>query len=168
MQKIILVIKKAALLTVFAVAVAFLYNIVNPRGIALIGDWEADQGVVTAKPKNDVVDRSLEINRIEVVKSLFEEGQTIFIDARSQSDYDDGHIKGAISMPLMSVEEKFDVFFEKVPVSAQIVTYCSGRTCTDSHELAQILMGFGYTHVRIFVDGYPGWLQAGLPIETSN
>jgi len=45
------------------------------------------------------------------------------------------------------------------------VTYCSGRTCEDSHNLGRFLSEAGYTDVRIFIDGFSGWQAEGNPIE---
>ena len=39
------------------------------------------------------------------------------------------------------------------------------RECEDSHILAYYLLGEGYTDVRVFIDGYPGWEAENLPVE---
>ena len=49
--------------------------------------------------------------------------------------------------------------------SQPIVTYCSGRTCGDSHRLAQLLFEHGFENVSVFIDGFPGWEAEGFPIE---
>ena len=51
------------------------------------------------------------------------------------------------------------------PLEQPIVTYCSGRTCEDSHQLAWLLIDVGFSEVRIFIDGFPGWQAEGYPIE---
>lgn len=63
---------------------------------------------------------------------------------------------------------RYDAYIDKFkvvyPLSAYIVTYCSGRECDDSHQLAQNFFGEGYTNISVFIDGYPGWEEAGYPI----
>ena len=46
-----------------------------------------------------------------------------------------------------------------------MITYCSGRTCEDSHNLARLLSEVGFTDVRVFIDGFPGWEAEGYPVE---
>jgi rhodanese-related sulfurtransferase len=46
-----------------------------------------------------------------------------------------------------------------------IVTYCSGRTCEDSQNLAQMLAAIGYSDISIFIDGFPAWETEGYPVE---
>ncbi len=60
---------------------------------------------------------------------------------------------------------KIGDFLNKYPPDWPIVTYCSGRTCDDSHHLAEMLIELGYLHVSILIDGYPAWLKEGFPIE---
>jgi rhodanese-related sulfurtransferase len=54
---------------------------------------------------------------------------------------------------------------EQYPPEKAIVAYCSGRTCEDSHNLAQLLLAFGYTEIKVFIDGFTGWESEGYPIE---
>jgi 3-mercaptopyruvate sulfurtransferase SseA len=62
-------------------------------------------------------------------------------------------------------EEIIAAFLERYPPEASIVTYCSGRTCLDSHHLAEFFMDFGYNKINVFIDGFPGWQAEGHPIE---
>ena len=51
--------KEIAILLCIAFATAFTFNYFSPMGIALIGQWDESQGVITAKTKNDVVEDDL-------------------------------------------------------------------------------------------------------------
>ncbi len=156
--------KEIVILLGIAVIMAFFVNAVSPKGIALFGDWDTSQGVVTAKPKDDVVTHELEIGDIFTAKDLYDSG-AVFVDARAYDDYRDGHIKGAVSLPAYRFEALIDEFKNEFPAYLMIVTYCSGRECEDSHELAQCLLDEGYFDVRVFIDGFPSWEQEGFPIE---
>ncbi len=121
--------------------------------------------MITAKEKNDIVITDLEIGDVTLARKLYDSGKFVFVDARSRDDYEEGHIKGAVSLPVGEFDEKIDVFLEEYSSEKAIVTYCSGRTCEDSHRLAQLLLAFGYTEINVFIDGFPGWKAEGYPIE---
>jgi len=98
-------------------------------------------------------------------KKIYDQGSTVFIDARSEESYRDGHIKGAIAFPVGKFNNRIDNFLSHYPIDQPIVTYCSGRSCEDSHRLAQMLMDSGYEQVSVMIDGYPGWEARGFPVE---
>jgi rhodanese-related sulfurtransferase len=156
--------RELVVLVGLAVITAFTANAFSPKGIAFFGDWDTSRGVITAKPKGDVVFHELEIGDIFTAKALYDSG-AIFIDARAEEDYRDGHIKGAVSLPSWQFEEHKHEFKDEFPTHMMIVTYCSGRECDDSHVLAQCLLDEGYTDVRVFIDGYPAWEEEEFPIE---
>ena len=56
----------------------------------------------------------------------------------------------------------------KYPLSTHIVTYCSGRECEDSLELATSLIQMGYDRVNVYIDGYPVWQKKGYPVDTGH
>jgi len=148
-----------------SIVAAFAVNSFSPAGIALVGQWDTAQGVVTANAKNDIVIDDIEIGIVDQARKLYDSGEYIFVDARSRDDYEEGHIKGAVSLPVGQFEEKIAAFEERHPPQASIITYCSGRTCLDSHHLAEFLLEFGYDNVTVFIDGFPGWEAEGHPIE---
>ncbi|SPD73535.1 putative Sulfurtransferase [uncultured Desulfobacterium sp.] len=162
------IIKELAILLGLAVVTAFAVNALSPKGIALFGEWDTARGVITARPKDDVVARELEMGDFEAVKEIYDSGAAVFVDARSDEDYSRGHIAGAVSLPVSQAEALMDNFKMDYPAYQMIITYCSGRECEDSHILAQLLLDVGYTDVRVFVDGYPCWEKEGYPVEKSN
>ena len=157
--------KELVILLSLSIFVAFAVNLLSPNGIALFGEWDTSKGVITAKSKNDVVVRELEIQDVDQVQKIHASGAALFLDARDGDFYNDGHIEGAISFPVNRFDELILQFKKDYPPSTWIVTYCSGRECEDSHELAQYLFEEGYTQISVFIDGYPGWLEKGYPIE---
>ena len=148
-----------------SVIVAFIVNFISPAGIAVVGQWDTTEGVITARAKNDVVAGKLEIEDPVQAKQIYDSGNVLFVDARTRDDYDEGHIPGAASLPVGQFDEHINAFLDRHDIERPIVTYCSGRTCEDSHFLAQLLMDFGYRDVKVFIDGYPGWEAEGYPVE---
>ncbi len=159
------IVKEITILLGVALITAFIVNAISPKGIAIVGEWDPAKGVISAKSKGDKVNRELEIKDPSEAKKIFDKGKSIFVDARSREDYEDGHIKGAVFFPVYDYESYIDTFLNNYPLATSIITYCSGRECDDSHELAQILSDMGYTEIRVFIDGFPTWEEKGFPIE---
>ena len=158
-------IKEISILVGAAIVAAVAVNYLSSAGITLVGQWDTAKGVITANEKNDIVLNDLEIGDVPLAKKLYDSQKFLFVDARSRDDYDEGHIKGAVSLPVGQFDEKIEAFLEQYPPEKAIATYCSGRTCQDSHRLAQFLLEFGYTEINVFIDGFPGWQAEGHPIE---
>ena len=158
-------IKEISILVSASIITAFVVNYFSPAGIVLVGQWDTSRGVITANEQNEIVLNDLEIGDVTLAKKLYDSQKFVFVDARSRDDYDEAHIKGAVSLPVGQFDEKIEEFLERYPPEKAIITYCSGRTCEDSHRLAQLLLAFGYTEINVFIDGYPGWELEGYPIE---
>ena len=97
-------------------------------------------------------------------ESLFAQGQAVFVDTRSEEDYRQGHIVGAVNIPF----EEFDprVLEEiSLPYGSAIVVYCDGSECQSSTNLAKHLAEKDYADIRVFFGGWQEWKDSGLPIE---
>ena len=152
-------------LILISVAVAFGYNALSPRGIALVGEWDTTLGVVSAGAKDRPVVHDIEIQDISEAKALFDSGKVLFVDARAPERFAEGHIRGAILLPIGSVDDQIESFMSQYADTTPIITYCSGRECEDSHHLARFLLSAGYGNVRVFIDGFPEWAKKGYPVE---
>nr|WP_320132274.1 rhodanese-like domain-containing protein [uncultured Holophaga sp.] len=90
-----------------------------------------------------------------------------FLDARRSGEYAQGHIQGALSLPVWEgdLQERL-IRFDALghPLEDPVVVYCSGGDCHDSQLLADRLAGLGYRHILIYRGGYPDWAEHGLPI----
>lgn len=87
------------------------------------------------------------------------------VDARDGALHADGHLPGALSLPLGEVDPQIAAFHRQVPVEKTLVVYCNGYGCPDSFDLAQRLIAEGYRDVRVFEGGFPEWRDAGLPVD---
>ena len=82
----------------------------------------------------------------------------MIIDARpKRPKYDKGHIPMAVSIP----NTKFDEMTDKLPKdkNALLIFYCGGPTCKLSHKSARKAEKLGYTNVKVFANGYPGYMK---------
>jgi rhodanese-related sulfurtransferase len=99
------------------------------------------------------------------VKELHAQQQAIFIDARDPYTFAEGHISGALSLPLGDADTGIVGFMAKTPFTTTIVVYCNGYGCHDSMDLADKLLRAGYQQVFVFEGGFPEWRDAGLPVS---
>lgn len=95
---------------------------------------------------------------------LFRRGDALFIDARHSYDFELGHIKGAMNIPLQEFHNGHPLL-ASVPRNKLIVTYCDGEECNSSVELAKEMYAAGYSNVKIFFGGWNEWRHHNLPQE---
>ncbi len=88
-------------------------------------------------------------------------GDVIVLDVRPEAEYRAGHIAGAESAPLESLESL------RLPRRREIVAYCRGPYCVYAHDAVRLLRARGYKARRLDV-GYPEWRRAGLPVEIAS
>lgn len=85
----------------------------------------------------------------------------LLIDSRPVArKYDLGHIPTAISLP----DSQFDKLAATLlpPDKATLlVFYCDGPECMLSHNSAFKAQQLGYTHIRVYADGFPDWIKHG-------
>jgi rhodanese-related sulfurtransferase len=159
------IIKEMNFLLGIAIISAFTVNFFSPKGIALVGQWGESQSVIASTAQSDVFSGQLEIKQVKTAKQIYDKDKTVFVDARPLENFKKGHIKGAKSLPLDQFDNLIEAFKETYPTDIFIVTYCSKRSCDDSHKLEQLLFDHGYINVSIFIDGYNVWKAEGYPIE---
>ena len=87
-----------------------------------------------------------QISQDEAKRIMDTESDYIIIDARTQEEYDEGHIENAILIPEYEIQEKAP---ELIPdKNALILVYCrSGRR---SKIASEALVQLGYTNVKEF------------------
>ena len=99
------------------------------------------------------------LSRGDLVRRL-EEGDAILLDVRPALEYQQGHIAGAYSIPVEQMAARLD----ELNPSQEVVAYCRGPYCVFADEAVALLQSRGFT-ARRYVEGYPEWAAAGLPIE---
>uniref|UniRef100_Q47C09 Rhodanese-like protein n=1 Tax=Dechloromonas aromatica (strain RCB) TaxID=159087 RepID=Q47C09_DECAR len=82
------------------------------------------------------------------------------IDARAtERRFDPGHIPTAMNLP----ERDFDRLANQLPSDkgTLLIFYCDGFDCMLSHNAAFKAEARGYTNVKVYAAGYPGWIKSG-------
>ena len=96
--------------------------------------------------------------------SAYEDKSALFLDARSQEEYDSGHIKHAINIPVSAFLDSLP-YLETLDFNQHIITYCDGEDCNASIDLAADLKMMGFSKINFFFGGWLKWQDAGYPIE---
>lgn len=86
----------------------------------------------------------------------------VVVDARSADEYQEVHIKNALSIPLAKLEK--DATLLPAAKDTKLVFYCNGIKCGKSGKSAKIAISHGYSDVSVYADGMPVWEEKGYPI----
>jgi rhodanese-related sulfurtransferase len=82
----------------------------------------------------------------------------VWVDARSQDAYDEGHVTGAILLN----DDKWDTLLGNLFAAWQperpIIVYCSAG-CEASHHVADRLRDLGLEPIYVLKGGYDAWKQ---------
>src|ERR1700730_13255096 len=100
------------------------------------------------------------VSRDELLDRL-RSGIAAVLDVRPEDEFRQGHLPGALNIPLAQLEQRL----AELPADREIVAYCRGPWCVLSFEAVSLLRGRGY-RARRLEDGLPEWKIAGLPIAS--
>ncbi|MFP5352868.1 MAG: rhodanese-like domain-containing protein [Actinomycetota bacterium] len=91
-------------------------------------------------------------------KSAFaKQGEAHIIDVREQSEWNAGHIEGALHIPMGEIPERLD----DIPDGRALVAVC--RSGGRSEQVARFLSDKGF-EIENLDGGMEAWAKAGLPI----
>ena len=99
---------------------------------------------------------------IDVAERLFLDS-VLFIDARAEEYYNEGHIPNSIC------NDDFDSLVYQIEdfitYKNGFVVYCSDDDCGSSEDLAYQLQDQGFTNIYLFKGGWKQWVENELPME---
>jgi len=98
------------------------------------------------------------VSRTELLVRL-RAGAAAVLDVRPEDEFQQGHLPGALNIPLAQLERRL----AELPPDREIVAYCRGPWCVLSFEAVAALRQRGF-QARRLEDGFPEWKVAGLPI----
>ena len=149
---------QAVSLMVLAVVLALAVNILRPEGLVLPGNWNPS---VAAGMQN----HGFTLVTLDEAWSLYTREKILFLDAREPFAYEQGHLPGAINVPLSRVEEHLEQLQPFTSTDVVFIAYCDSPDCPLSYELAGLLKAQGIAPVSILKQGWIGWYEAGFPYE---
>ena len=116
---------------------------------------------ITQIENNSIQPQIREIS-IDVAERLFSDS-VLFIDAREEEYYIEGHIPNSIC------NDDFDSLVYKLEDFATynngFVVYCSDDDCGSSEDLAYQLQDQGFTNIYLFKGGWKQWVENDFPME---
>jgi DNA-binding transcriptional ArsR family regulator/rhodanese-related sulfurtransferase len=87
----------------------------------------------------------------------------IVLDARPSSEYEAGHIAGAICVPIDELQKRL----RSLPRDKEYVAYCRGPYCVYADRAVEMLTK-SRRRARRLIEGFPEWRAAGLPITLAD
>ena len=106
---------------------------------------------------SDVLTKNQEIS-VEQAYQLYEDG-VFTLDVRTVEEFNDGHIPGAVLIPL----DELALRAGELPVGEPILIYC--RSGNRSLEAMNLLGGAGFMNLSSMDGGFNDWVAAGYPAE---
>lgn len=84
-----------------------------------------------------------------------------FVDARTPDEYREGHIPGAVNLPVDVFRKGRPESLDQLDPDKPIYVYCEGDECGSSIIVAEQLRLHGFRGVRVFTPGFSVWQQVG-------
>jgi rhodanese-related sulfurtransferase len=188
------IVLEAVVVVLAAGVFAFAANEVSPRGLKLARNYfpgGANQPVAplqnprptvaaantNQEPPVDAVDQRLNdkglqpVSRAKTVELFhdprYQQGLIVFVDARNQEHFDDGHIPGAYQLDPYHPEQQLAGVLTACQAADQVLVYCTGGDCEDADSTAILLRDAGVPNQKLFVygGGYDDWTENHLPVE---
>lgn len=126
----------------------------------------------TPKPAKKLEHPYQEIELDEVAKVFKDpgtkQGLNIFVDARKEDLFVEGHIPGAMHCDPYDATAHINAVIERANGVERVIVYCGGGDCEDSIFLCRELIDAGVSEdsVYLFPGGWKEWNAKQLPVET--
>ncbi|MCK4658918.1 MAG: hypothetical protein KAV82_05290 [Phycisphaerae bacterium] len=92
----------------------------------------------------------------------------LFIDARNDAHYAEGHIPGAVQVDHYYKDEYLPEILPLIETVDEVILYCTGPECDDSLLVGLDLIdeGVPLDKIVLFKGGWEAWAEANMPIAT--
>ena len=102
---------------------------------------------------------ALQEGEIRLEDAAASRSPVLWIDARSQSEFDQGHISGAVLLNEDDWDDLLPAVLEAWMPGRPLVVYCGSEGCRASHEVAERLrVEAGLPDVHVLKGGWEAWL----------
>jgi rhodanese-related sulfurtransferase len=177
---------EALLIGASGLGLGLLGNALSPAGLRIDRDYfptaaatPPASGVVTpaseveTKARERLAAQGLAAIGFEEARSLFEDpsyaaGGLLFVDARNDDEYQEGHVPLALQFDHYHAERYLDAVLQAAPGTSRVVVYCNGGNCEDSEFAAATLKNFLAEPgtLCVYVGGIEEWRARAMPVET--
>ena len=146
---------------ILSLLISFCVNILRTESLPFIAVPLEKIEDITQIENNSLQPQIREIS-IDVAERLYSDS-VLFIDAREEEYYIEGHIPNSIC------NDDFDSLVYQiedfVAYNNGFVVYCSDDDCGSSEDLAYQLQDQGFTNIYLFKGGWKQWVENDLPME---
>lgn len=142
--------KNIIFVAVLMISAALAFN----APLAIAKDMQAKDFIEEARKGIAVVD-------VAAAKGIFDKGDAVFLDCRTEKEFKSGHIPGAIHVPRGLLE--FQIENKISDKNKEIVVYC--KTGGRASLATSTLVKMGYKNVKNLDGGWKAWVKAGNPVE---
>jgi rhodanese-related sulfurtransferase/predicted transcriptional regulator len=89
------------------------------------------------------------------LEARLQEDDLVIVDVRPEDEYADGHIEGAVSIPIDQLAQRL----AELPDDSEVIAYCRGPFCAYANQAVRELQSAGRAARRLEV-GWPQWKLA--------
>ena len=116
--------------------------------VLLLRTWITPSGMTRVTPMQAV--------------SLFNKGDALVLDVRTQQEYDEGHVLDALNIPMGYLESRINEIQNYKSQPVILVCQSGNRSMQAAHQLKKQ----GFTDLNNLEGGMLAWKNANLPIIT--
>jgi len=149
-------IREAVIIFLVTAIVATVFNMLRPSGIPLFGFSSA---IILQEQQANIP-----VVTLAAAYDLYLNKKVVFVDARDPFSYEEGHIAGAINIYPDEATLQAAKLKQMLSPGSIVITYCDGPQCPLSKETAQGLQLQGLSAVKVLVNGWSLWHDAGYPV----
>jgi len=136
--------RRTSLMVYAAVAViAVVAALYTPKLMNWGNEDSGDYGDVSIQEANELIQQKTDL---------------VILDVRTVAEFEDGHIEGAINIPVGELPDRLD----ELSKDDELLVYC--RTGNRSGAAVSILTDAGYTKIYHMHEGISIWIQQGYSV----
>jgi rhodanese-related sulfurtransferase len=117
-------------------------------------------GMQPLEEEPDLIGRIERVSAGSLAEQLRSPEPPLVVDVRSENEWDDGHIEGAVNVPLSQLGERFG----ELPGERPLVVHCASDY--RATIAASLLRREGLSEVAALVGGIAAWESASKPVTT--
>jgi rhodanese-related sulfurtransferase len=149
-------VKESLIIDIIALIIAISFNLIRQSHLPLF----------SFSSSNLIKHQQAQIPEISIREAfdLYLKKKVVFVDARDPLSFAEGHIADAINIYPDDAVFYASSLKTKLSADTLVITYCDGPQCPLSKETAHTLLQQGIPAVKVFVNGWQLWRDAGYPI----
>ena len=111
-------------------------------------------------PKRPAFSDPVQEGEIAVADALRTPERFVWVDARPDREYAEGHVSGALRLTEDEWNSLVPAVLQAWPTDMPAIVYCSSRQCENSAAVARRLREFNLAPVYVLKGGWEAWMRA--------